>query len=140
VKLIVVTISLFVSSVVIAQDTVGLRKVTADLNAALVAKDTVTIKAMLGDNIVYGHSNSWLQTKQEVVNDLVSGKNGYKNIELVEKESFIVQGEAVAVRSVIHVEGFVNATNFDMKLQVLQVWKRINKQWKLIARQSVKIG
>ncbi len=138
-KLFVVTISLLISSSAIGQDTIGLRKSTTMLNEALLKKDAVVLNRLLEDKLSYGHSNGWIQSKEDVMADFVSGKIEYKKIEVGE-ESLNINPNAVTVRSITKVEGVVNGTAFSMSLQVLQVWKRIKKQWVLIARQSVKVG
>jgi hypothetical protein len=138
-RLLFVTILLLISSLIIAQDTVGLRKATAALNEALLKKDAVVLNLLLENKLSYGHSNGWIQSKEDVMADFVSGKIEYKKIEAGE-EIFNINPNAVTVRSITKVEGVVNGTTFNMSLQVLQVWKRIRKQWVLIARQSVKIS
>lgn len=138
-KLVFVTILLLVSSLAIGQDTVALKKTTTALNEALLKKDAAVLKVLLHNDLSYGHSNGWIQSKEDVMADFVSGKIEYKKIEAGE-ERFVVNKEAVSVRSITKVEGVVNGTAFSMSLQVLQVWKRIKKQWVLIARQSVKVG
>lgn len=132
-------IMFFVSGAVEAQDTVGLRKATASLNRALLHQDTALLKQLVADDISYGHSNGWLQSKKDIVADFVSGKIVYTKIENGE-EYFNIHPQAVTVRSITKVEGVVSGTAFNMSLQILQVWKRIKKQWTLIARQSVKVS
>ncbi len=129
----------FVSAGLQAQDTLGLRKATASLNKALLNQDTVLLNQLVADDISYGHSNGWLQGKKDLVADFVSGKIVYTKIE-AGTEDFSIHLQAVVVRSITKVEGMVNGTAFNMSLQILQVWKRIRKQWTLIARQSVKIN
>lgn len=138
-KVLFVTILLLVSSLVIGQDTVGLKKAIETLNKALLQQDNVVLNQMLDDKLIYGHSNGWLQTKQDVLSDFRTGKITYVKIEFGD-ESFVVNKEAVSVRSITKVDGVVNGNAFSMSLQVLQVWKRIKKNWVLIARQSVKVG
>jgi Domain of unknown function (DUF4440) len=121
------------------QDTTGIKKAMETLKEAMLAKDTVTLKTLLSKDIIYGHSNGWMQTRQDIFTDFATGKNGYNKIEHVGNETYIITGDAVTVRSIIQVDGFVNSTNFNMKLQVLQVWQKVKKNWVLIARQSVKI-
>lgn len=121
-----------------AQDTTGLKKATASLNKALLEKDSVVLKQLLSDGIQYGHSNLWLQSKQEVIADLFNGKIEYNKIE-TGTENFTINEDVIAVRSITKVEGVVTNYSFSMNLQVLQVWKKGKKNWVLIARQSVKI-
>jgi Domain of unknown function (DUF4440) len=137
--MLLLVIFVLISSLVNSQDTTELKKVTASFNVALLNKDIGRLNNLLDANISYGHSNGWLQSKKDMVTDFETGKIEYKKIE-VDKESFTITKQAVAVRSITKVEGIVNGTAFNMSLQVLQVWKKIKKQWVLIARQSVKVN
>ena len=138
-KLIFVIIFVSISSLGIAQDTLGLKKVTELFNNALLTKDTNLIKQLVHKQISYGHSNGWFQTKQDLITDFATGKIEYKKIEEGEK-SFTKTNQAIAVRNISKVEGVVNGYVFSMSLQVLQIWKKVKKNWILIARQSVKVG
>ena len=138
-KLIFVIIFVSISSLVFAQDTVQLKKVTELFNNALLTKDTNLIKQLVHKQISYGHSNGWFQTKQDLITDFATGKIEYKKIEEGEK-SFTKTNQAIAVRNISKVEGVVNGYVFSMSLQVLQIWKKVKKNWILIARQSVKVG
>ncbi|MBP9214972.1 MAG: nuclear transport factor 2 family protein [Chitinophagaceae bacterium] len=138
-KLIFIAIFVSISSLVVAQDTVQLKKVTELFNNALLKKDTNLIKQLVHKQISYGHSNGWFQTKQDLITDFATGKIEYKKIEEGEK-SFTKTNQAIAVRNISKVEGVVNGYVFSMSLQVLQIWKKVKKNWILIARQSVKVG
>jgi len=138
-KLITITILVLLSSLVNGQDTIGIKKATSTLNNALVTKDTTVLKRLISSRIGYGHSNGWLQTKQDIIADFVSGKIEYKKIETAE-ENYTFSKKAVAIRSVTKVEGRINGSIFNMTLQVLQVWKKVKRNWVLIARQSVKMS
>lgn len=138
-KLITIAILVLLSSLVNGQDTIGIKKATAILNNALVTKDTMVLKRLISSKISYGHSNGWLQTKQDIIADFVSGKIEYKKIETAE-ENYTLSKKVVAIRSVTKVEGKINGSVFNMTLQVLQVWKKVKRNWVLIARQSVKLS
>jgi hypothetical protein len=138
-KLIFIAIFVSISSLVFAQDTVQLKKVTELFNNALLKKDTNLIKQLVHKQISYGHSNGWLQTKQDLITDFATGKIEYTKIEEGEK-FFTKTKQAIAVRNISKVEGVVNGYVFSMSLQVLQVWKKVKKNWVLLARQSVKVN
>lgn len=130
----------FVNNVLFGQDTTGLKKAMLYLNEGLLKNDSITIKVLVDKNISYGHSNGWIQSKQDIVSDMFNGKLQYKKIE-VSGESFVTNKEAVAVTSKTKVDGVLNGTiNFSLNLRVIQVWKKVKKQWVLIARQSVKLS
>ncbi|MCU0322172.1 MAG: hypothetical protein MUE72_07130 [Chitinophagaceae bacterium] len=63
-KMLLFSILLFISSLVIAQDTVGLKKAAIFLNEALLKKDTVRLSVLLHEDISYGHSNGWLRSRE----------------------------------------------------------------------------
>ncbi len=138
-KLIFIAIFVSISSLVVAQDTVQLKKVTELFNNSLLEKDTNLIKQLVLEQISYGHSNGWLQTKQDLITDFATGKIEYTKIEEGEK-FFTKTKQAIAVRNISKVEGVVNGYVFSMSLQVLQVWKKVKKNWVLLARQSVKVN
>jgi hypothetical protein len=111
----------------------------ADLNKALVTQDTVALNQLLHEKVNYGHSNGWVQTKREVINDFVNGKLKYTSVESVVGKVEVIKNNAL-VRSESMVEGVGNGNAFKMKLQVLQVWMWEKNKWLLIARQSVKLN
>ena len=137
-KLYLLLIMLTMSSLVIGQDTTELKKATVLLNEALLKKDSSVLMQLLDINIGYGHSNGWIQSKSDVLQDFASGKISYTKLE-VSDEKFQIQQQAVAIRNITTVEGVGSGNSFKMSLQVLQVWKRIKGKWVLIARQSVKL-
>jgi hypothetical protein len=129
---------LFVSSFSFAQ-TSFLKDAVAKLDKALVEKDTVTLKQLLHKDATYGHSNGWVETKDDVIKDLATGKLAYKKI-----TSKDVKWEAnkdwATMRSTTKLKYVMNGSEVDLKLHVLQVWLKTNKGWQLIARQSTKIN
>ncbi len=108
------------------------------LDKALIAKDTVTLKQLLHKEATYGHSNGWVETKQDVIKDLVSGKLTYHKIE-TDSLTWKVNDNWATMRNKTTVEGSVNGTKFNLVMHVLQVWLKTNKGWQLLARQSAKL-
>jgi len=131
---------LFVYSTTLAakQDTAGLHKAVYDLNSALLQKDSIALRRLLHPKIEYGHSNGWIETKREVIDDLYSGKLNYNKIEQGAIE-VVKEGNIACVRSVIDVEIMLNGQQIKLKLHVLQVWLKEKTEWILLSRQSTKI-
>ncbi len=122
-------------------DTALLRKTIADFDGALVSKDTIVLKRILSDDVSYGHSNGWIQRKNEVISDLYNGTITYKKIE-VKARPFEIVGinkNTVSVRLNAEIDLEMSNKPLQVKLSVLQVWVWKNKHWELFARQSVKI-
>jgi hypothetical protein len=80
-----------------------------------------------------------VETKEDVIKDLASGKLTYKKI--TNKD---VKWEAskdwASMRSTTEIKCVMNGSDLELNLHVLQVWLKTNKGWQLIARQSTKIN
>lgn len=106
-----------------------------DLDKALETKDTVALKWLLSDNVSYGHSNGWVETKQEVIEDLFNGKLTYKKISTT-APTIITSGNVASARSVADIDAIMSGNLWTFKLKVLQVWIWEKGHWVLFARQS----
>lgn len=115
-----------------------LKDATEKLRIALIKKDTVTLKQLLHKNVTYGHSSGWVQTKQDVINDLVNGKLTYSKIENQDVK-WTTDKVWASARATTNVTVTVDGNTVDLKLHILEVWLKTNKGWQLIARQSAKI-
>lgn len=110
----------------------------AELDRALLNKDTTYLKNLIDDRATYGHSNGWIETKSDVVNDLYNGKLTYQQIKTTEVKVEYNRKLAI-VRTKADVDVLVNNAPVHVKLSILQVWRMRHKRWELIARQSAKI-
>jgi len=134
------TIALFFASVVLfAQvDSVGLKDAMQKLDKALIEKDNATLEVVLYKDLSYGHSNGWVQSKADVMNDFKSGKLAYNKIENNSSAIVNINKKWATVKMNTNAEGAVNGTSFKMTLHVMQVWIKTKKGWQLMARQSAK--
>lgn len=108
------------------------------LRKAMVAGDPASLKAIVAEDLSYGHSNALLENREEFIDQFVTGKSVFKTINLTEQTIKIV-GDAAVVRH--RLTGDTNNSNVPGKvdLSILMVWKKQNGDWKLLARQAVKI-
>jgi hypothetical protein len=139
-KYVLSILSLFISLCMSAQkaDTDLLSKAMKDFDNALLNQDSMSLKRLLHNNLVYGHSNGWMETKRELISDLFNGKISYKKITPGHKE-MMVDGNTVAARMDADIDAEMEGKVLSFKLKILQVWVWKNKHWELFARQSVKI-
>ena len=139
-KYLLLIVMLLVGNTMMAQPPrmVTIDSAVVELDRALLAKDSVRLRGLLGDEITYGHSNGWIQTKKDVIDDLFNGKITYKQISAADKEIKVNRKVAV-VRMNADVDVTVNGTPVHVKLKILQVWQKRHFSWHLVARQSVKI-
>jgi len=128
----------FIYSSAFAQGSSLERSVTG-LTTALLEKDTVLLKQLLHEKVSYGHSNGWIETKQEVIKDLYNGKLVYNSI--VEKLLDIkTEGNIATVRTEAEIDVTVSGTRIQLKLHIFQAWIKEKNEWKLFGRQSAKIS
>jgi len=119
-------------------DSLSLKKAVADFNKALIAKDTVVLKKVVHEKITYGHSNGWIQSKQDLIADLYNGKISYNVIDQY-FDGMVMEGNMASVRETANINVEMNGKPLQFKLKILQVWVYKKKCWQLISRQSVKI-
>jgi len=131
-------ILLFLSTGAFAQKRADLEKAVTNLDMALLNKDSVMLKMLLSDQLSYGHSNGWIESKHDVIQNLFNGKLTYRQINKQSQE-MAIDGGMAAVRMVIDVDVEMNGKAIQLKLSVLQVWVWKNKHWALFARQSTKV-
>ena len=131
----------FTSLVVTAQvDSIALKDAMKKLDKALLEKDEVTLKTVLHNDVSYGHSNGWIQSKSDILNDFTSGKLTYNKIENNSSAIVKINKKYATVKTNTNVEGAVNGTAFKLTLHIMQFWIKTKKGWQLIARQSAKQG
>lgn len=131
-------ISLFFVSYVSFGQSSSLTEAVDNLDKALVAKDTAVLKQILHKDLSYGHSNAWVETKKELLEDLFNGKLNYRKIETTDIK-WTANKDFASVRSTTEVEYLLDGKEGKLKLHVLQVWVKANKGWQLLARQSTKL-
>ena len=115
-----------------------LKEAAVKLDNALVKKDTVVLKQLLHKDLSFGHSNAWVQTKSEVLNDLFNGKLNYTRIKHKETK-WTVGKDWATMRSNSSVEYKLDGKTAELNLHVLQMWLKTNRGWQLLARQSTKL-
>jgi len=130
----------FTGLVAVAQvDSISLKDAMSNLDKALLNKDQRTLQRLLHKEVSYGHSNGWVQTKQDILNDLQTGKLVYSKIENSNVMIVALNKKWATVRTNTNAEGSISGTAFQLKLHVLQVWIKTKMGWQLMARQSTKI-
>ena len=128
----------FVSNSFAQVDSFGLKEVMQQLDKALLQKDEKALQTVLHKEVSYGHSNGWIQRKNDVLNDFTSGKLDYNKIENNSSAIITISKKYATVKTNTNAEGVVNGTAFKLTLHIMQFWIKTKKGWQLIARQSAK--
>ena len=109
----------------------------SSLRSALLGKDSVTLSKILADDCSYGHTNGLMQTKAQLIRDVVSGVQDYKSIEPTDMVIKIYDNSAVVtLKSKIKL--VYQGNMMDMTMNVIVFWVK-KKDWQIVGRQSVKL-
>lgn len=108
------------------------------LNKALLDKDSITLDLLLHNELIYGHSNGWEENKMELIRNNQSGLLVYLSIE-TDSLNYTQIGKTVRAKHNAMIRGLLGEKTFHIKLKVWQIWLKENSNWKLWARQAVKI-
>ena len=107
------------------------------LKTALIQKDSVSLSKLLSDDVSYGHSNGLLQTRSQLIRDVVSGVQDYKSIDPSDLQIRIYDKTAIVTMK-SDVSLLMQGKPMNISMNVLLVWVWKDNDWKLVARQSVK--
>ena len=108
------------------------------LRKAIIDADKPALEKLTSEALSYGHSSGKIEDKAAFVDALMSGKSDFVSIELTEQTIKIV-GNTAIVRHLLNGVTSDAGKPGTVKLSVLLIWQKQSKEWKLIARQAVKI-
>jgi len=133
-------LTLFFVQIVVAQkkDTAAVLAAVQKLEKALIGKDSATLNVLLHKDVAFGHSSGWVQTKKNVVDDMMSGFLDYKKIEET-SVSIDVSKEKAIVKERVSVNGVRDGNAFELNLFIMQIWLQNKKGWQLFASQRKKL-
>lgn len=102
-------------------------------------KDSTTLDGLLAKELTYGHSGGKLENRQEALHAATTNGNVYSELKMKDFTVFFAAKSAIVRYSV----SFVQTTDgkpVNLNLGMLQVWVKEGKNWKLTARQAVKLA
>lgn len=108
------------------------------LKNALIAKDSVALSKVLADDVTYGHTNAMIQTKVELIRDVMSKVQDYKSIDPSDMNIRMFDKTAIVNMNAKIVLNYKNES-MEFKMKITLVWVKHNGDWVLEARQAVKI-
>ena len=108
------------------------------LKNALVAKDSVVLSKVLADDVTYGHTNAMIQTKAELIRDVVLLVQDYKSIEPSDMKIRFYDNTAIVNMNSKVVMNY-QSQPLELSMKITFTWIKKNKDWQLVARQAVKI-
>ena len=108
------------------------------LTKAMIDADGTGLENYTSGQLSYGHSSGKIQNQKEFVDAIVSGASDFVTINLTD-QTITVSGKTAIVRHILSAATNDGGKPGTVKLSILLVWQKIHSQWKLIARQAVKV-
>ena len=105
---------------------------------AMLKADRGQFEALTADQLSYGHSAGRVETKAQFIDAATSGRSTWKFITLTDQTNQIV-GNTAIVRHTLTGETEREGKTNPVKIGVLMVWHKQDGQWKLLARQAVRL-
>ena len=107
-------------------------------STAIVARDAGALDRLLDNDLVYAHASGVVDSKQQYLEKIKSGKQVYKSFEQ-RKISVRIHGDVAITQSWARVTGVNPQGPFDDKLMLLHAWLKKNGSWRLIAHQTARV-
>lgn len=109
-----------------------------NLRKLMISPSKNELEALVADELHYGHSDGDLEDKATFMQTLLSGKSDFLSISL-SAQTINLYEETAVVRHVLEAATYDDKTHQNIKLGILSVWHLQNDNWKIAARQSVKL-
>lgn len=109
------------------------------LKLAMISGVREDLASIVDDSLSYGHSGGAVEGKAEFVEKIASGKSDFVTISLTDQK-ITITGNVAVVRHQLFATNNDNGKPGEVKLKVLLVFKKVGKDWKLLARQAVKLS
>ena len=116
-------------------------EVAASVNAltkAMIDADKEGLKKYTHEHLSYGHSSGVVQTREEFIDGIVSGRSDFVTIDLSAQTITVIKKSAF-VRHIFSATTNDGGKPGTVKLSILLVWLKKDNTWKLVARQAVKV-
>jgi len=106
------------------------------LAAAIQKGDGATIAPLLAEDLMYSHSNAKLENKAEAVAAMVKAKN---KLVYSPAPTITLHGNTATVRGYVTTQSVQDGKPTTLKLNILQVWSKVDGRWLLVARQATRL-
>ena len=94
-----------------------------------------SLQAALDDRLMFVHSNGWTENKQELIQDIKSGKLRYTNIQVLEATARMYPSTAI-VTGKGRFQVALDGNNLDLNLSYTEVYVQKDGKWLLASRHA----
>ena len=114
---------------------IQIKKLETERFQAMIQIDTVSLNRILADNLTYTHTNSWLQTKEELIASLESRELNYKSAIINDMVVRAYETSAVVTgTATMKVES--HEQEYNLQIRFIDVYVKKNANWQMVAWQS----
>ncbi len=141
IKKIILAMSFLMAVTISAQKTNDKDAVTAaseKLRLAMISGEKPELEALILPELTYGHSGGHIDDATEFVEKLVSKKSDFVTIDITNQKVDIVGNTAIVRHHLYATTADAGKAPGDVTLDIVLVWTKVKKDWKLLARQAVK--
>lgn len=141
IKKLIFTISFLMVFAVSAQkmnDNEAVAATAEKLRLAMISGEKTELESLILPELTYGHSGGHIDDAKEFVEKLVSKKSDFVTIDITNQTVNIVGNTAIVRHHFYATTADFGKAPGDVKLDILLVWVKSGKNWKLLARQAVK--
>jgi hypothetical protein len=110
------------------------------LRIAMVDPTAAALGALVADDLSYGHSGGKVDTKASFISDLLDGKSDFVSITITEQTIKVVDANTAIVRHTLAADTNDSGKPGKVALKILGVWQKQGADWKLLARQAVRVA
>lgn len=108
------------------------------LRIAMVDGNKSQLENLVAEKLSYGHSSGKIEDKNLFVTNIANGNSDFVSIDLSE-QTISVSGKTAIVRHILKAKTNDGGKPGEAHIRILLVWQKQGGQWKLIARQAVRI-
>lgn len=118
----------------------SVEKTVEELFTAMMEADESSLTLLLSEDLSYGHSSGVIQSKNEFIEEILSGKPVKLTNIRVENQTVDISDNVAIVRHTFLSDG-INAEGETVPIRIgnCLVWKKENDMWKLLVRQAFRL-
>lgn len=105
----------------------------------MIKKQLDSLKNILDERVVYVHSNGWVENKQEILDDLKSGKLIMNSVTVKEAKARVYKGAVIVNGSGIF-NVMVDGNAVEINLLYTEVYVRKKDDWLLVSRHANRLN
>lgn len=121
-----------------SKDEAAVAAAVQSLRSAMIDADKAALEKLTAAKLSYGHSNGRIEDKAAFIGNLVSGQSDFVTMDL-SAQTIAITGQTAIVRHTLGGQINDSGKAGTVNLYVLLVFGKEGGQWKLLARQAVKI-